>query len=178
MRYFIGFAIRGDVGAWHTSLVKDISEKFDTWKLHEKIPPHVTVFQTFETENPAPVKELLRDWARSRKIRGAIAITGFGRFDDRVVFAKIEPDEAAKNETEDLRGKIKALPGMPIEEFPEWHPHATMMSKVPPETIEKIWEYVSTFEEPHFVLPFNNVTLFRFEGDGKWIAEEVNERTL
>ena len=171
MRYFIGFLIKGEAAEWHNALTKGISEKFGTWKLHEHVPPHVTVYRPFDTGDIEPVKNLLEQWAADTDIRGNISLKGYGRFGNKVVFAKVETDAAIRECLEKLRGEIGALPHIPPEDFPEWHPHATLAHRLSPQEIIRIWEHVSLLPEPDFTLPFDNVTLFRHEGD-RWVIEE------
>lgn len=171
-KYFIGFLIEGDAAAWHTELAKTISEKFNTWELHKKVPPHITIFQSFETVDINPVKNLLREWAQSRSISGDLTVLGFDHFEDRVVFAGVDTDPSSKQLVEELREALRKIPTMPTEDFPIWHPHATLANHVSAQEINQIWDFVLTLEKPNYVLPFNNVTLFRFEGDQKWVIEE------
>jgi 2'-5' RNA ligase len=173
MKYFVGYLIEGEAAEWHRNLTKEISEKFGLWKIHEKIPPHVTIYRPFEREDVEPIKKLLNSWSVGQDIKGNLNISGFDRFDDRVVFAKVEVDEQTRKIGENLRSKIKEIPGMPLEDFPIWNPHATLMNWIEPEDIEKVWEYVNTLEKPNFIISFNNVTLFRSDGDKKWVVDEV-----
>ncbi len=172
MKYFIGYLIEGEAAKWHIGVAKNISEKFNTWKIHEKLPPHITVFYLSEVEEIEAVKDFLKIWIHDKKVPGNFIIRDFDHFDDRVVFAKVEPDLSVRNMAEDLIKKIKEIPGMTQEDFPIWHPHATLANKLSPEEINTVWEYVQTLERPNFILPFNNVTIFRFEGDMKWGVEE------
>jgi 2'-5' RNA ligase len=172
MKYFVGYLISGEAAEWHINLAKSISEKFGTWKIYEKLPPHVTIFYLSELEDLTPVRELLQNWTKEKTTPGNLVISDFDRFDDRVVFAKVEPDNEARDMAEELIRKLKEIPGMTQEDFPVWHPHATLAYKLTPPEINQIWEYVQTIPKPNFSIPFDNVTIFRFEGDMKWVAEE------
>lgn len=172
MRYFIGYLIQDEAATWHFNLVKNISEKFNTWKLHEKIPPHITIFPPFETEDIDEIKKLLRDWTTNKTPQGNFTLSGFDHFDDNVVFAKIDTDESIRASIEELKKEIKKFPGMPEDNHPIWHPHATLMNKLSPEEIRNIWNYVSDLEKPNFPLPFDNITIFRFDADRKWVVDE------
>jgi len=172
MKYFVGYLIQGETATWHINLAKNIADKFNTWKLHEKIPPHITIFYLSEVENILPVKNLLRDWVQNKKVSGNFTIQDFDHFEDRVVFAKTEPDDSVRSMIEGLIKRLKQIPSMTQEDYPVWHPHATLANKLTPEEINQIWEYVGTLEKPDFVIPFDNVTIFRFEGDQKWVMEE------
>lgn len=169
---FIGYLIQKEAAEWHINLTKDISNKFNTWKIYEKIPPHITIFQPFDSEDTSSIKSLLRDWSKDVTISGSFKLSGFDRFDDRVIFAKVDADKVAKEAVEKLREEIKKIPNMPEEDFPVWHPHATLINRLPPQEIEKVWSYIKGFEKPNFILPFDNITLFKFEGDRRWGIEE------
>lgn len=172
MRYFIGFAIQEEAGKWHTALAKDISEKFDTWKIHEYIPSHITLYRPFNMDDVSPIKDLLRAWIQKYSVSGTLTLSGFDRFADRVVFAAVDMEKSTEDAIADIRQKIMAV--LPKEDFPNFVPHATLADNdVSPEKIEKIWEYVNTLPKPHFVVPFDNITLFRKEGEKGWVVDEV-----
>lgn len=57
---------------------------------------------------------------------------------------------------------------MPTEEFPDWHPHATLANKLTAQEINKIWDYALTLEKPNFSLQFDNVTIFRYGAEQNW----------
>jgi len=167
MRYFIGYEIGGEAAKWHQGLAKDISDKFHTWKIYEKYPPHITLFRPFESEEIEPIKTLLEKWAE--KIKGGnFVISDFGHFDDKVVFANVEADSRVREAVGELRDELKNFPGMPKEDFPVWQPHVTLANQLPPEIIRKIWEFVIELPKPKFILKFDNVCIFRHEKDGKW----------
>lgn len=172
MKYFVGYLIEGKAAEWYFNVAKDISEKFNTWKLHEKLPAHVTVFYPFETEDVEPVRNLVENWTHNKNIPGNLTIAEFDHFDDRVVFAKTDPDESVRDAVEELRGILEKIPGMLKDNFPIWHPHNTLANHLTPEEIKQIWNYVQTLEKPDFIIPFDNITIFRFEGDRKWVVQE------
>lgn len=172
MKYFIGYLIEGKASEWYLSIAKDISEKFNTWKLYEKLPAHVTVFYPFETDDVESVGNFIKKWTQNENIPGDLTISKFDYFVDRVVFAKVDPDKLVIDVVEELRGVLEKIPGMPKDDFPIWHPHVTLANHLTPEEIKKIWDYVQMLEKPDFILPFNNITIFRFEGDRKWVVQE------
>lgn len=168
MRYFIAYVIEGEAGAWHQALAKEIVERFDTWKIHEKVPPHVTLFRPFKCDDIAPVEALLGEWAASRTAPGNFLMADYGTFNDKVIFVEAQADEKVRTTVMDLRGKLAALSLVPLEEYP-WYPHATLAHRVPDETIRSIHYFVRTKSKPAFMVPFDNVSLLRFdEKAGKW----------
>lgn len=171
MKYFIGYLISGAAAEWHINTTKQISEEFNTWKMYEKIPPHVTIFYPEGVEDISLIRKYIKDWTQKNKVLGSFHIAEFDRFDNKVVFAKVDANELALNAVEDLRNGLKNMTGI-IEDFPTWHPHATLANKLSPEEINRIWEYVSKLNKPDFTLPFNNVTIFRYSEDQKWVVDE------
>lgn len=168
MRFFIGYLIEGEARKWHQALTGDISEKFNVWKIEEKIPSHITIFRPFEIENIKPISELLENWKEEKIAFGKFTISGFGRFDDRVVFAEVKPDQITKDIVSDLRLKLQSIPGVQPEDYQAWRPHATIAYKVEPAKINAIWNYVSTLQKPQFKLAFNNIAILQYKGDGQW----------
>ncbi len=175
MKYFIGYLISGEAAEWHISTTKKVSDKFGTWKLYEKLPPHITIFYPEGVEDITEIINYIRDWVEKNKVSGNFYISGFDRFDDKVVFAKINVDESVSRVIENLRAGIRNISSIPNESFPDWHPHATLANKLTPEDIDRIWEYTSQLDKPNFILPFNNITIFKFVGDQKWVVDESFE---
>lgn len=173
MRYFIGYLIEGEAAAWHVNVAKNISDRFNTWKIYEKLPPHITIFYPFSTENIEPVENLLKEWTQSKKVPENFIISDFDHFEDKVVFAKVGIEQSVGWTVEELRRSLKLISGMPSEDFPIWHPHATLANRQSPEKINQIWGYVLTLKKPNFIIPFDNITIFRFEGDRKWVIEKI-----
>lgn len=167
MKYLIAYLIEGDAKDWHDSLAREISEKFGTWKIHERIVPHVTLYRPFISDDIKPVEELLMNYVENAKSPGNFSMNSFDRFGDRVVFAKIDPDPIVHASVTDLREKIQLLPGRPPQDFPDWNPHATLAESVTPEEIAGIWQYVSAKPAPEFRFPFDTITILAFEGS-KW----------
>lgn len=173
MKYFIGFLIEGKAAEWHAGVAKDISDKFGTWKIYEKLPPHVTIFDPFEAGDIGQVKKFFKNWVDNRKVPGSFILSGFEHFDDRVVFAKLDTNQSIDSAVQELRESLREIISvMPKKDLLEWHPHATLAYKLSSQEISRIYDYVLTLEKPDFVLPFNNVTIFRKEGEQKWVVEE------
>ncbi|MDP2642158.1 MAG: hypothetical protein Q8P21_02620, partial [bacterium] len=62
MEYFIGYELQGDAAEWHIRVAREIFEKFNNYKIHDKIPPHITIFRPFNTEDIGSIKSLLLEW--------------------------------------------------------------------------------------------------------------------
>jgi 2'-5' RNA ligase len=173
MSYFVGYMLEGAVAEWHREVAKNISEHFGTWKVHEKVAPHLTIFYPFDTEEVDTLSNLLEGYCEAQAMPGTISVTDFGRFDDNVVFAKAEAGAEINAVVHELQDLLSEVPLVPRRGFRAWNPHATLAHKVPKETMHKIWEYVQTLPKPHFILDFDNITLFRYEGERKWSVEKI-----
>jgi len=168
--YFIGYLIEGEAADWHYRTAKEISDKFNTWKIHEKLPPHITIYAPFEAEELDKIRNILREWTE-QPMAGNFILSGFEHFDDRVVVADIKTDEPVIESVNQLQKELSAFLSPP--EFPEWNPHATLAVRLEPEKINKIWQYVQTLPKPNFTLPFNNITLFKYAGERVWNIEQI-----
>lgn len=166
--YFVSYLIEGKTREWHLNLTKNISEIFNTWKIAEKIPPHITIFRPFDTENIESIYELIQNWKANQAIFGKFIISGFGRFEDQTIFANVIADQTAGDAINSLRLKLQNMPGMPPEDHPIWRPHATLAYKIKPAEINAIWEYISTLQKPHFEMTFNNIAILQSTGDRGW----------
>ncbi len=175
MKYFIGFLLKGEVSDWHIKTAKEISDKFNTWKIYEKIPPHITIFYPEGVEDITKIKNYIKEWTQKNKVSGNFYISGFDRFEDRVVFAKMEADKSVTKSIENLREGIRNIETIKDESFPDWHPHSTLANKLSSEDINKIWEYTDRLEKPNFIVPFDNITIFKYGGDQKWFVDECFE---
>lgn len=168
--YFVGYLIRGEAGLWHTGVVRDVSERFHSRRLYEKVPPHLTLYRPFKTDDIEGVRSILHTFALSLPW-GEVHVDGYGRFDDKVVYATALVEEKTKTRVIELQKALYALPGMPENRDP-WNPHATIAYRMPGEMIERIWQYVVGIPRPDFKLSFDNLALFRLEGT-RWQVEAV-----
>ena len=141
--YFVGYLIRGEAAAWHMSVVKHVAERFNSKKLYEKVPPHLTLYRPFTTNDIESIKEILRSKTSASLPWGYIEIQDYSHFGDRVVFAKAEVEEAIRERVSDLQESLRVIRAMP-ENHKEWNPHATIAYRMPEERIREIWEYVAT----------------------------------
>lgn len=168
MKYFIGYLIQGDVARWHVQTAKDISEKFNTWKIHEKIPPHITIFRPFDVEDISSIKDLLSEWTAG-STASRFSLIDFGHFDKRVIFAKVITSEPVIGAVSSLQKKIEVANINPAKDYPsDWHPHATLANHIDSSVFKEIWSYILTLPKPNLSLPFDNLTIFYSTGNRGW----------
>ncbi len=160
-KYFIAYVLEGEAKDWHYALAKQISERFGTAKIHEKFPPHVTICRPFSREDVGDVCEYIQEWQKTFSRTGIFVIKDFGYFDDRVVFAKAEPDAVVRREVDALRKILSPL--LPPEDYPVWNPHTTLANYLNSEQKQTIWAFVQTLPKPDFTVLFSNVALLELD---------------
>ena len=170
---FIGYPIEGAAAAWQASLMKALSARFGAPRLHERIPPHLTICRPFEVEDPLSLESVVQAWSARTPALGTFSLAGFGSFGEAVIFANAEADQPAWEAAAALQEVIKAFSVVSEEAFPVWHPHATLIKPSSSQQAQEIREYLEGVEKPAFALPFDRVAVFRFAGEGVWTVAAV-----
>ena len=165
--YFIGYHIEGEAGVWHRNLTASVARECGLPPLHKKIPPHITVFRPFFSSDITPVEAVVRKVLKESEKRGTFHLSGFGSFGTRVAFIHIKADPPTKRLVHTLRRALVALPDMPREQA-YWRPHATIATKLSLEAFGKVERYLDTVASPHFAIPFDNITIFKFIDAKRW----------
>jgi 2'-5' RNA ligase len=167
MLYFVGYLIEGEASNWHRKLTADISKRFDVEDQDKRIPPHITIFRPFETDDISETYELIKNWVSDKSIPGNFQISGFDRFNKEVVFTDVRCDTPVREFVRAFQEQMDTL-HIPDKTYPEWRPHATIAHRIPQGKIDQIWQHVSTLPPYSFDLTFNNLTIFKHTGDRKW----------
>jgi 2'-5' RNA ligase len=170
--YFVGYMLEGEAAAWHSEVAQAISHQFGTWKVHERVAPHLTIFYPFDSEDIQSISTFLEEWS-NRELLGSMQMRDFGQFEDVAVFAKVEAPPTIDTVVKELQSELLKIAGIPRRGFRDWNPHATLAHRVPKETLKQIWEFVQTLPKPDFTLPFDNLTLFKHEGERAWSIEHI-----
>lgn len=170
MKYFIGYLIEGTAAEYHRHIMREISEKFGTRM--RRTPSHVTLFRPFETDDISPVVSILREWASNPHGQGHVTLFCFGRFRDAVVYIQVAADEIAFRAIKDLFERMESIPEISTYNRAAQHLHLTLASRLSEEKIEPIWRHLSSLAAPKFIIPFDNIALFKFTKEGKWIIEK------
>lgn len=171
MKYFIGHLIEGKFGTWHAAVTNDIAEKFNTWKIQDVCPSHITLFSEFEIDNIEAVENVI-ETVITNAHTGKYSVSEFGRFEERAVFVKVDANKEVVSLVQKLRKNLEEIPSIPKDKHLIWGPHATVAFRLSPDEIAKIWNYVVTLEKPSFITLFNNITLFRLDTT-KWVVEKT-----
>lgn len=140
-----------------------------------KSPPHITLFPPFRwsAEKEASLREALKNFAAVRSIF-QVQLEDFDRFDRRVIFVHVIPNQELLDFQKDLKAYInKQLELTHVDERP-YHPHMTVAFKdLKPDVFEQAWAY---FSEQAYERVFEADQLYLLKHDGKqWqvIQEEL-----
>lgn len=165
MKYFIAHLLSGDAKVFHESVARELSFRFHTAPLYERLPPHITIKAPFETDEAgiAEVERILRALAHGERA-APITIRGFGRFGFRTVYLDVvkSPDAVAfvRNTLKILRENIPWLPTAPLEGNKL---HASVARFLTRRQFRHIWRFLKTFH-PEFHLSFDNIAILKKEG--------------
>lgn len=172
MRYVIVCLIKGEALNFHEELVDNICSQFNVKR--QKLPAHFTIKAPFETTNIEEIEKLTEEFCENHSSY-SIKIRDFGHFRDSVVFMDIIPAKDAVRVHDEYIDALKSVKWL------EWKRnegkgrvfHCTLVSKLPPEKFQPIWNYVSSLS-CDFDNSFDNISILRWEKD-RWVTyREIN----
>ncbi len=169
MRYVIVGLINGEPCIFHDKLVEDVCSRFKVKR--QKLQSHFTIKAPFETDNIAEIEEITEQFC-SRTAMSHFRIDNYGHFSDKVVFMKIIPEEGMVSISKDYISWLKKIAWL------EWKPkengsivfHCTVVSKLPKDKFQNIWEYVKDYS-CSFSCAFDNITIMKWDID-RWIIHK------
>ncbi|MDE2079134.1 MAG: 2'-5' RNA ligase family protein [Patescibacteria group bacterium] len=90
MKYFIAHLLSGDAAAFHEGVTRELSARFGTFPLHERVPPHLTVKTPFETDEHGilEIERILRAFATHERAE-SFMFRGFGKFGFRTAYLDV-----------------------------------------------------------------------------------------
>jgi 2'-5' RNA ligase len=168
MRYFIA-ALLHDEPKWRIDALREhLATQFGV-KEALKIPPHITLYPPFETEDVSVLLPALKTIADQTPI-SSVGVTGFNHFDDRVWFVDVDQSaelHALKNKIDHAVHETVKLIGVRRPERPN-HFHITLATKdVTPEAFQALKAFLASEPLPFSALPIDNITLLRHD-DHLW----------
>ena len=179
MRRIITHAIRGEAKKAHEAITKDLAEKFDSFPIHERIPPHLTLKRWFELDEIGMKKlhNALDAFAASQR-QSDYSLSGFGNFGEGVIYVDVIPSAEMTKTVQGLLDALHTIEGLTFEEFDTADNfHATVaMRALKPFDFEQIWNYLKTVSQPNFKMKFDNIALFKKPVD-MWEVERIWELT-
>ncbi len=177
MRHIVAHLIRGEAGEAHKNITKDLTLKFDTFPLHDRIPPHLTLKRWFEMDEKGmeALYKCLDNFANSHK-QTEYSLAGFGNFGKDVIYVDVVPSPEMSQNALDLMNALHEIKEMTFDEFDNGSDfHATLvMGALKPFDYDQIWNYLKTIEQPNFKMKFDNVAILKKPID-KWVIDRVWE---
>ena len=163
MLYFIGHVIQGEAGDYHNALRKEISKKFHTHLLHEKIPPHVTLKAPFKTKSAVEIEKLLEAFA-SKQTPSTITLNGFGHFGNRVIYINAHVSTEGIQTSKDLTQELMQLEWLHFERHEiNKKFHTTVAVRDIQRKFDRIWNFIKD-DEPCFEISFDSIALLKHDG--------------
>lgn len=166
LKYFIAHLLSGDAKTFHQKVARDLSARYKTLPLHERIPPHVTVKPPFEADEAgiAEVERILRAFAQGFRAP-ALRFSGFGRFGFRTVYMDVikSPDAVilTRCAIKAVNENVSWLPRMPLEGNKL---HASVARFLTRRQFRRIWRHMKTMGKPSFESSLDNLAILKKEG--------------
>jgi 2'-5' RNA ligase len=178
MKRIIVHLLRGKAREAHLAVTKDLTEKFDSFPLHNRIPPHLTLKRFFELdeEGMTDLYACLDSFVASH-VQSEYTLKGYGSFGKEAIYMDVHPSEEMRTAVRDLMKDLHMINDMQFDEYDEVDDdlHATVaMGALKSFNHEQIWDYLKTREQPEFGLKFDNIALLKKETD-VWNVERVWE---
>lgn len=172
MRYFVAYNLPEPEASAVDDLRKEISSRFAVTAAL-RLPPHLTLAYPFETDDLSRFEPALSALA-SAQAAFAVAVTGFGSFDEAVWYLDVEQ----KKELASLMNGIAEIMDRTLVIAQErrrrdTHFHVTLAYKdVTPEAFRLIGNHLSGMAPPITGITVDALTLLRHEG-GKWLPQRT-----
>lgn len=174
MRYFIAYLIQDEAERWHNVVARTVAENCNVRNVHDKVDPHVTVYYLSEISDDeiVPIKQFIQNFTEVHSVKGNLHMNGYDQFEQGVVYAKVVADQTVRDFVDMFRVELKKIPNVPQADYPIWEPHATFAHREEPDSILKVWDYVSRLPKPDFEMPFDHIALMVYEEDKlRWKVE-------
>lgn len=113
VKYFIAYLLTGEPEKAHNCLTKEIERQFG---LTRKSPPHVTLKCPFERKSVEDIENVLEKFVKTHS-KAQLRFSGFGHFDNEVVYADVIASKEALCLIADLSAELLSLPEMESSQF-------------------------------------------------------------
>jgi 2'-5' RNA ligase len=161
MKYIIHCLLKGSIITYHTTLVKEISEKFNlNITKEENLAPHFTLKYWFESKDIREVEKVIETFCKKHK-RTRINVGGFSGFPYKVVFINIKLTKEAKKTFSEFIKDLKTIKWISWDKYDgeNLHFHSTIAE----ECNEKYTEVLNFLKnkEEYFDCWFDNITILK-----------------
>lgn len=165
MKYFIGYELQGEARDYHIKLSDNLVSRFNLRKLSEYIPPHITLKAPFETESIGEVNALLEQFSHAHR-KSLLYFRDFGNFSPHSVYLKVFAPVETLKVTSELKERLARISWMTFEDLEKKSIfHSSVARRIPEESFEDLWKYVSSLPQPDIKARFDNVSIFVRDGD-------------
>lgn len=169
--YMIGFVLQGEAYKFHKELIEQISRKFGVDKpARTKIPAHITFKAPFMFNGTQiELVEAAVKNAIALTYSSNFSITGYGTFENKVVFTNVTASQTMKIFHEKLFEELRNVKGVefkPEERLRDYQYHSTLATGIRDEKLGKdILTYLNEeYPNPSFSQDFNALTILVYEG--------------
>jgi 2'-5' RNA ligase len=166
LKYLVAHLLSGDASAFHRELARDLSLRFHTIPLHERIPAHITIKPPFEADESriGDVERILRAFALGERA-APLTFRGFGRFGFRTVYLDVykSPDAVSlvRRAVKTLNDNASWLPQSPLEGNKL---HASVARFLSRHQSRHIWRFLKECSYPHFDSALDNIAILKKDG--------------
>jgi len=166
LRYLVAHLLSGDASAFHKALARELTLRFHTIPLHERIPAHITIKPPFEAddEHIADIERILRAFD-STEPAAPLLFRGFGRFGFRTIYLDVQKSpeavSLARRALKTLNDNAGWLPHNPREGNKL---HASLARFLAPRQSRRIWRFLRECAYPQFETRFDNIAILKKEG--------------
>lgn len=166
MRYLVAHLLSGEASAYHKALAQELTLRFHTLPLHERIPAHITIKPPFEAdeEGVAHVERVLRAFAQGERA-APLFYRGFGRFGFRTIYLDVQKSpeavSLARRALKTLNENVFWLPRQPREGNKL---HASVARFLAPRQSRRIWRFLKECTYPQFSSSLDNLAILKKDG--------------
>ncbi len=178
MRHIIVHLLRGEAGKAHEAITRGLTERFDTFPIHNRIVPHLTLKRWFELDE-AGMEQLYKtlDSFAASHVQSDYRLHGFNHFGEDVIYVDVKPSSEMSLTVRELMEDLHTINGMTFDEFDNTEDdfHATVvMGALKPFDYAPILEYLNAKEGMDFNMKFDNIAVLKRD-TGKWVVDRVWE---
>jgi len=167
MKYFVAHLLEGEVAEYHRELTLELSRSFNTYPIHEKVSPHITVKIPFEANGYeiARVEDTLERFAEAHAPEPMI-MEGFGRFGFKTIYLDVVKSRAAANVVRECVEELNALEWMQRVRHEGNKLHVSVARFLTYTQFKRVWRNLK-HERPRFKHTLDSLVILRKEAGAR-----------
>jgi 2'-5' RNA ligase len=177
MRYMIAHIIGGDARKYHEQLSRVLASSYALRPVTASIDPHLTIKAPFEalSTDIEQVEHIIEAYARYAD-PVPYTLTGFGKFDDRVIYMNVEAGSDAFELIQKCKDELRQVPWLEFKPHErEVVLHATLCYPKDAAQAHEILSRLTQHMSPTFSCTLGSISLLK-KGGRRW--EVVKEYPL